>query len=162
MAKVSFKYNPELVQWLKQTGAGSKWNPNDRSWDVPDGLLEELRFKADELGVDLNISGTTPITKTSDKQKTFERGYVEWEEPETSSKLYGAPSGGTGRTSPSSVRAGEGEIRLRRSRDGRFVLISMNLIAFSEDVKQLLAGEKNSVRFRVLPPRPPPQQSPNA
>jgi hypothetical protein len=29
-------------------------------------------------------------------------------------------------------------------------------------VKQLLAGEKDSVRFRVLPPRPRPQQNPNA
>lgn len=67
MAKVSFKYNPELVQWLKQTGGGSRWNPTDRNWDVPDGLLEELRFKADELGVDLNVIGTESTVKASSK-----------------------------------------------------------------------------------------------
>jgi len=162
MVRVSFKYNPELVQWLKQTGTGSRWNPSERTWEVPNGLLEELRFKADELGVDLNVTGTAPMTKPSGKQQTFEKGYVEWEEPETSSKPYAAPYRGASQEAPSGARVGEGEIRLRRSRDGRFVLISMNLIAFSEDVKQLLAGEKNSVRFRVLPPRPRPQQNPNA
>lgn len=162
MAKISFKYNPELVQWLKQTGTGSRWNPNERVWEVPDGILEELRVKADELGVDLNVAGATPTSKPPGRQQIFEKGYVEGEEPETSSKPYSAPYRGASGEAPSGARVGEGEIRLRRSRDGRFVLISMNLIAFSEDVKQLLAGEKDSVRFRVLPPRPRPQQNPNA
>jgi len=43
---------------------------------------------------------------------------------------------------------------LRRSRDGRFVMVNINLIAFSEDVEKLLKGEVNSVRFRVMRPRP--------
>jgi hypothetical protein len=53
----------------------------------------------------------------------------------------------------------EGEIRLRRSRDGRFVLMSMNLIAFTTDVEDLISGKKDSVKFRLLPPRPPQQQN---
>jgi hypothetical protein len=52
----------------------------------------------------------------------------------------------------------EGVIRMRKSKDGRFVLISMNLIAFTEDVKQMLYGERQNVRFKVLPPKPIQQQ----
>jgi hypothetical protein len=48
----------------------------------------------------------------------------------------------------------EGVIRMRKSKDGRFVLISINLIAFTEDVKQMLEGERENVRFKVLPPKP--------
>ena len=42
---------------------------------------------------------------------------------------------------------------MRLSRDGRFVLISVNLIAFAEDVKKMLDGERRTVKFRMLPPR---------
>jgi len=165
MVKVSFKYNPEMVQWMKQTGG--RWNPNERVWDVPDAVLDELRAKAEELGVELSIAGAAAPGKAPTKippgrQQTFEEGYGEGEEPSTPSKPYTAPYRGAGQEASSGAQVREGEIRLRRSRDGRFVLISMNLIAFSEDVRQLLAGEKDSVRFRVLPPRPRPQQNPNA
>ncbi|MEM2687863.1 MAG: hypothetical protein QW796_05905 [Thermoproteota archaeon] len=47
----------------------------------------------------------------------------------------------------------EGAVRMRLSRDGRFVLISIDMLAFSEDVKALLEGKRKSVRFRLLPPR---------
>jgi len=47
----------------------------------------------------------------------------------------------------------EGTIRMRLSRDGRFVLISVNLIAFAEDVKRMLDGKRRTVKFRILPPR---------
>jgi len=53
----------------------------------------------------------------------------------------------------------EGVIRMRKSKDGRFVLISINLIAFTEDVKQMLDGERENVRFKVLPPMPVQQQT---
>jgi len=36
---------------------------------------------------------------------------------------------------------------MRLSRDGRFVLISVNLIAFADD------GKRRTVRFKILPPR---------
>ena len=52
-----------------------------------------------------------------------------------------------------SPQPAEGTIRMRLSRDGRFVLISINLIAFTDDVKRMLDGERRTVRFRVLPPR---------
>jgi hypothetical protein len=39
--------------------------------------------------------------------------------------------------------------------DGRFVLIYVDLLAFTEDVRQMLDGKRRSVRFRVLPPRRP-------
>ena len=58
------------------------------------------------------------------------------------------------RAAPAAKEApAEGVIRMRLSKDGRFVLISINLIAFAEDVKQMLEGRRYSVRFRVLPPR---------
>jgi hypothetical protein len=91
MVKVSFKYNPELVQWLKQTGTGSRWNPTERTWEVPDGILEELKVKANELGVDLNITGAAPTSKLPGKQQTFEKNYIEWEEPEISLKPRSVP-----------------------------------------------------------------------
>lgn len=50
-------------------------------------------------------------------------------------------------------RSLDGTVRMRLSRDGRFVLISVNMLAFAEDVKALLDGKRKSVRFRVLPPR---------
>jgi hypothetical protein len=45
----------------------------------------------------------------------------------------------------------EGAIRMNLSKDGRFVLISINLIAFAEDVKRMLEGKRRTVRFRILP-----------
>ena len=55
----------------------------------------------------------------------------------------------------------EGVIKMRKSQNGRFVLISMNLIAFTEDARQMLDGERQNVRFKVLPPiqvQPPSTQ----
>ena len=51
------------------------------------------------------------------------------------------------------AKPAEGAIRMRLSRDGRFVLINVNLIAFAEDVKRMLDGKRRTVRFRILPPR---------
>jgi hypothetical protein len=48
----------------------------------------------------------------------------------------------------------EGVIKMRKSRDGRFVLISVDLIAFTDDVKEMLYGDRETVRFKVLPPKP--------
>jgi len=51
------------------------------------------------------------------------------------------------------AKPAEGAIRMRLSRDGRFVLINVNLIAFAEDVKAMLEGRRKTVRFRILPPQ---------
>lgn len=61
-------------------------------------------------------------------------------------------------TAASNPKPVEGVIKMRKSKDGRFVLVSMNLIAFSEDVKQMLGGDRQNVRFKVLPPKPVQQQ----
>lgn len=50
-------------------------------------------------------------------------------------------------------RIREGTIRMRLSKDGRFVLVTINMIAFAEDVKALLERKRKSVRFRILPPQ---------
>lgn len=42
---------------------------------------------------------------------------------------------------------------MRLSRDGRYALLSINLLAFKEDIKSLISGKKKIVRFRVLPYR---------
>jgi len=156
MVKVSFKYTPALVEWIKQAGPGSRWNPSEKVWDIPDALLNELRTKAEGMGIDVNVVGergsapqSKPVTAAQaySKQQVERLGYMEWDEQ---------PSrGGT-------FRAKEGDIELTRSRDGKYVLIRINLIANTEDLQSFLAGKEPSVKFRVLPPRPRPAQGGNA
>jgi hypothetical protein len=160
MVKVSFRYTPELVQWIKQAGPGSRWNPNEKAWDVPDSILPALRAKAEELGVQVNVTGEGEIeddTRMSGSTRgavgeTYGRqaeklGYMEWEKPAEKP------------VAPTTVQVKEGDIRLRRSKDGRFVIMNITLIANSQELQQLISGETTSVRFRILPPRPPPQNS---
>lgn len=156
MVKVSFKYTPALVEWIKQAGPGSRWNPNEKVWEIPDALLDELRMKAEGMGVDVKVSSEAgsalqpkPVTAAQaySKQQVERQGYMEWDEQPS--------KGGT-------FRAREGDIELTRSKDGRYVLIRINLIANTEDLQQFLAGREPSVKFRVLPPRPRPPQGGSA
>jgi hypothetical protein len=62
---------------------------------------------------------------------------------------------GQAEKAPAKEAPAEGAIRMKLSKDGRFVLISVDLLAFTEDVRQMLDGKRRSVRFRVLPPRRP-------
>lgn len=156
MVKVSFKYTPALVEWIKQAGPGSRWSPSEKVWEIPDALLDELRNKAEGMGIDVNVVGEKggpsalkPMTagQAYSKQQVERLGYMEWDQP---------PSrGGT-------FRAREGDIELTRSRDGKYVLIRINLIANTEDLQSFLAGKEASVKFRVLPPRPKTVQGGNA
>jgi hypothetical protein len=111
MVRVSSKYNPDFVEFLK--GLGGKWNPESKTWDVSESRIKEVEAKAKEL----NVQGFKVEAKAESAQPT------------------------------------EGEIRMKLSRDGRFVLISVDMLAFAEDVKQMLDGKRRSVRFRVLPPK---------
>jgi len=113
MVKVSSKYDPKFVEFLKSVGA--KWDPESRTWDVHESRVKEVEAKAKELGV---------------------KGFKV--EPE--------------KAAPEKAPA-EGVIRMRLSKDSRFVLISIDMLAFAEDVKQMLDGKRRSVRFRVLPPK---------
>ena len=110
MAKISSKYHEEFAKWLKTVGG--RWDPNARTWEIPDGRLREAEAKAKELGV---------------------RDFKVVEPPKPKPK--------------------EGVIMLSLSKNGRFAIISLRLLAFTEDLKELLEGKRKTVRFRVLPPQ---------
>lgn len=151
MVKVSFKYTPALVEWIKQAGPGSRWNPNEKVWEIPDPLLDELRAKAEGMGVDVKVGeggpGVQPKAVTAaqaySKQQVERLGYMEWDEQPQRTGTF---------------RAREGDIELTKSKDGRFVLVRINLIANTDDLQRFLEGKEASVKFRVLPPRPRPPQ----
>ncbi|MCQ5377241.1 MAG: hypothetical protein NO516_04225 [Candidatus Methanomethylicia archaeon] len=169
MVKVSFRYNQDLVAWIKSRGVGATWSREEKLWEIPDEIIDELKLKAEELGIELTIGGAQPQRKapvakapsTYGGQQRDQMGYLEWDQrpatPQQKQVYEGQPSAQQP-SAPASDWRKEGEIRLRRSRDGRFVLVSMNLIAFASDVQDLLSGAKTSVKFRVLPPRPPPEK----
>jgi len=161
MVKVSFRYKPELVQWIKSSGSGSTWNREEKVWEIPEEILDELRIKAKELGVEVKVQqdqvvpkGTAPQPELQGRQQAGKMGYIEYE----SRFDQGRAGSGIGMKTEAEAPAQrsspvkEGEIRLRRSKDGRFVLININLIAFASDVEDLIKGTKTSVKFRVLPP----------
>jgi len=171
MVKVAFRYNQELVQWIKSSGSGAKWNRDEKVWEFPDELLDGLKAKAAELNIEVKTSTGAPQARAdqqppplreSYQAKQDDRlGYVEWDEPQRQQRTRFQEDADRQQAPAQEQRSGplrEGEIRLRRSRDGRFVLMSMNLIAFTTDVEDLISGKKDSVKFRLLPPRPPPQQ----
>jgi len=120
MAKVSSRYDSRFVEYLKSIGG--KWDPQSKTWTVPESRVDEVLAKAKELNV-----------------QDF--------------KIQREPSSRTGAQPQASSQSAEGTIRMRLSRDGRFVLISVNLIAFADDVKKMLDGKRRTVRFRILPPR---------
>ncbi len=167
MVKVAFRYNQELVQWIKSSALGAKWNRDEKVWEIPDELLDSLKAKAAELNIEVKTSagalqGKTdqqlPPLRESHQVKQEDRlGYVEWDEPRPQRANFQGDVGRQQAPVPEQ-RTGppkEGEIRLRRSRDGRFVLMNISLIAFTTDIEDLISGRKDSVKFRVLPPRPP-------
>ncbi|HPC27253.1 MAG TPA: hypothetical protein P5168_03695 [Candidatus Methanomethylicus sp.] len=171
MVKVAFRYNQELVQWIKSSGSGAKWNRDEKVWEFPDELLDGLMAKAAELNIEVKTGAGAPQARAdqqppplreSYQSKQDDRlGYVEWDEPQRQQRTRFQEDADRQQAPTQDQRSGplkEGEIRLRRSRDGRFVLMSMNLIAFTTDVEDLINGKKDSVKFRLLPPRPPPQQ----
>ena len=120
MAKVSSRYDSRFVEYLKSIGG--KWDPQSKTWTVPESRVDEVLAKAKELNV-----------------QDF--------------KIQREPPSRTGAQPQASSQPAEGTIRMRLSRDGRFVLISVNLIAFAEDVKKMLDGKRRTVKFRILPPR---------
>jgi sugar-specific transcriptional regulator TrmB len=50
-------------------------------------------------------------------------------------------------------RPQEGRIVMRLSKDKRYALLTINLLAFKEDIEDLISGKRRTVRFRVLPYR---------
>jgi hypothetical protein len=140
MVRVSCRYNQAFADFLKTVGG--RWDPELRTWEVPDDRILEVEAKAKDLGVqNLRIELTSPAVKAPVKAPPAAPPEAP---PEVKSE---APSEAP---SESPARRGEGVIRMRLSRDGRFVLISMDLLAFAEDVKALMEGKRGSVRFRIL------------
>jgi len=149
--KVSSSFNQGFVDYLKSIGG--RWDPEARCWDVPDQYREQVMAKARELGVqNLRIEQETPQPQTSQQPASLPRplGEIVREAP-----IREAPvkEGAAARRRSGEGERREGAIRMRMSRDGRFILISIDLLAFTNDVKEMLAGKRRSVRFRVLPPR---------
>ena len=53
---------------------------------------------------------------------------------------------------PIRKRKPSAKIRMRMTRDGRFVVMSLSLMAFTEDLRELLEGKRKTIKFKVLPP----------
>ncbi|MCD6538768.1 hypothetical protein J7L18_09220 [Candidatus Bathyarchaeota archaeon] len=49
MVKVSSKYDSRFVEYLKSVGG--KWDPQSRTWTVPESRVAEVQAKARELGI---------------------------------------------------------------------------------------------------------------
>jgi len=52
---------------------------------------------------------------------------------------------------PKQQEVKEGSITMRLSKDGKYALLRINLIAFREDIEQMLKGRRSYVKFKVLP-----------
>lgn len=153
--RVSSSFKQEFVDFLKSIGG--KWDPEARCWEVPDQYREQVISKARELGVqNLKIEQEAQPAAQAQQPVSLPRPLKE-----IAKETIKEPAEGEGKTvSPVRERREargtaqqEGAIRMRMSRDGRFILISIDLLAFTDDVKEMLAGKRKSVRFRVLPPR---------
>ncbi|MEM4143945.1 MAG: hypothetical protein QW445_07410 [Candidatus Bathyarchaeia archaeon] len=125
---VSTKYNEEFVAFMRELGG--KWSAEVKSWRVPAECTEKVKAKAQELGIEVKI---TEETQGSSGQN--------------GNGVNGNKANGV---NGEKGKAEKGAIWMRRSKDGRFVLVSINLIAFAEDIKALMEGKRKSVRFKVL------------
>jgi len=145
--KVSFKYNEELKNYIKSVGG--KWDPDTKMWDVPDEAYDDVRYKAMDLGVALGTAVTAPAGKG---------GATSTPAPASASASTSTSAATTKTTKPQQPRpAGQrnqGTIWLGRSKDGRYMIMRINLVAFAEDVQAVLDGTKKGARFRVMMPRP--------
>lgn len=151
--KVGFKYNEELKEYIKSVGG--KWDPDSKMWDVPDEAYDDVRYKAMDLGVALQTivgqsnGAQTKPARTSTPAPTPTA-------PTPTSTTAEAPrtvqSRGQGQGQGQAPRQ-QGAIWLGRSKDGRYLIMRINLVAFAEDVQAVLSGEKRGARFRVMMPR---------
>ena len=133
---ISSKYNKELVEYIKSVGG--KWDPAKRMWEIPDSEYEGVRRKAYSLGVTLSV-----VRNGSGSQAPA---------PSTQPGQGGAR--GAAPAQSAAPQRSEGRIWLGRSKDGRFLIMRINLVAFAEDVQAVMSGEKKGARFRVMAARP--------
>ncbi|MEM3675050.1 MAG: hypothetical protein QXG08_06225 [Candidatus Methanomethyliaceae archaeon] len=135
MVCVTSKYNQELVEYIKSVGG--KWHPDRKAWEIPDEEYDGVRYKANSLGITLTVMRNCAPGPGS-LQATAAQG-----------------QGGARGVAPAESAAPrrEGRIWLGRSRDGKYLIMRINLLAFAEDVQAVLNGTKKGARFRVMPAR---------
>jgi len=147
--KVSFKYNEELKNYAKSVGG--KWDPNEKVWEIPDDAYDDVRYKAMDLGVTLETPATGPAGqgRAAAGPRTPPKAVAPTATTTTTTAAPQQPHF-TGTAGPRN----QGTIWLGRSRDGRYMIMRINLVAFTEDVQAVLDGTKRGARFRVMAPRP--------
>ena len=146
--KVSFKYNEELKNYAKSVGG--KWDPNEKVWEIPDDAYDDVRYKAMDLGVTLETPATGPAGQgTAPTGLRMPPPKVAAPTTTTTTPQSQQPRS-TGTVGPRN----QGTIWLGRSRDGRYMIMRINLVAFTEDVQAVLDGTKRGARFRVMMPKP--------
>ncbi|MEM3432613.1 MAG: hypothetical protein QXP27_00350 [Candidatus Methanomethyliaceae archaeon] len=128
MVFVTSKYNEEFIKYIKNVGG--KWNPELKAWDVPEDSYDAVRYKANDLGIELR----TIVSQSQQNKGSGARGVAPAE---------------------SAASQKEGRIWLGRSRDGKYLIMRINLLAFAEDVQAVLNGTKKGARFRVMPANKP-------
>jgi len=105
---------------------GGKWEPTTKTWEIHDGQYDDVRYNAMEMGLSVGIH-------VGSKQ--------EQSQPLKSQPLTQAPpqfqDRAQGRVPPK-----QGTIWLGRSKDGRFLIMRINLVAFAGDVQAVLSGQK--------------------
>ncbi len=154
MVKVSFPYNEDMKEFVKK--AGARWDKDSRTWDVPEESFPEVKDKAHELGLEIQSGAGVGTGAGGLPGRRYYQSEAGGRAP------AGAVPGAAERegAGASTGAPKEGTITLGKSRDGRYVLMSINLLAFTEDLQKLISGQTSRVRFRVLPPRPREGQRP--
>lgn len=167
--KVSFKYNEELKNYAKSLGG--KWNAEEKVWEIPDDSYDDFKYKAMDLGVELETP--SPASKTAGQERETAKASSNATAYRPAAAGAGMNTSTVGRSDTSRNAAAaqqstlqgtagsrnQGSIWLGRSRDGRYLIMKINLVAFSEDVQAVLDGTKKGAKFRVMMPRQ--QQGPN-
>lgn len=147
MVKVLSKYNERFIEWLKSINAA--WNPDERAWLVPDEYFDQITEKAKDFNVQgLRIVVESTLQKDLASQKAAQQATQIQQIPQMAQTIVQPVTQQQKTGSPP-----EGTIRMRVSEHGRFVLIDVRLLAFMDDVKELVEGKRKTVRFRVLPPK---------
>jgi len=152
--KIETPYNEELKEYIKSVGG--KWDPASKAWDIPDEAYDDVKYKAMEMGLTINTYVGSKRPSAAQQQTQVQA------QAQVGTRAQPASQGGGARgAAPAGQGAAsqgkQGTIWLGRSKDGRFLVMRINLVAFADDVQAVLSGQKKAARFRVMAARPRPQ-----
>lgn len=165
MTKIDFRYNKELVAFAREIGG--RWNKEEKVWEIPDDKVSAIKTKAEALGVTLNFPRTAARADVAGSgieesegegaaapyggRQDYPRknGYYNPAAKDARQRMQEGHNNNGGENRPQ-----QGSIWLRKSNDGRFLLMRIDLVAFAEDVQAVLDGSKKGARFRIMVPRP--------